>query len=511
MNENNPMEQDYAMRRVQESQTSISEAVLPIPYKDFVRDPEVVVQTTFSQDVKDVVLVPIRAELSNNNLASFLKQLSTQKGFNQDKLGVVFLINDKQVDAQKEDVYSQNTETMHFLSLLASGNIEAINGLSINQEYKDIAQDIIAKNILEIKSDYVHYTHRRTHFGLLRAHLLKLAEALKNPATSDSEMILHLSDMDTGFSTSHFQTLKDFYMDPSNVLNFSEQDYLPGVHEGATDRDISKDLLSNFDVYRLYQYSADLTSFINGHFASGTPTISGRLSYFFNPELFKKIEERNTGEDFSVGRFARKNQPEQFGKTIGNNGEVFRINRARTLSKGQGAVTDAEQTYKIVTEGEFKIDDISLKTQGDEFIEKIEKEILIPEDVPGSVENTRLPRSEYQILLQKELDVEAVKVRLRRKRLFQYISSVSANKELPKGTVERSIVDPFIQYFQEDRDDIQQQVNIGKEPVQIAVSLLQKYPDFFSSDTAIHTQVAKIRALRKYAFAHNIDPYSKAA
>ena len=62
----------------------------------------VVDQTHFSSDINQVILTPVRGELSNLYLYKFLKQISMQRR----NVGAIFLLNDNKEDTQEKIRYS---------------------------------------------------------------------------------------------------------------------------------------------------------------------------------------------------------------------------------------------------------------------------------------------------------------------------------------------------------------------------------------------------------------------
>ncbi len=487
----------------------------------FPREKELPPQEQFSDKVKNMVLAPVRGELDNGNLANFLRQLNEQRGFDgQDKLGLVLLINDNAKDKEHgKDVLEENHATSRYVSLLSAKDAEGIAQLDIPQEYKDLANDIIDKDKIEIRQDFLHSEEDTPHFGLLRSHLFKDAKAFKSSSLADNEVIAHLSDIDATYTSRHFEILRDFYADPSHEANLSEQDFLPGTQEGTRDEDVSRDLLSYLDEFRAYRYVADVSQILKGRqVASGTPVISGRLSYFEGKKLDEGIHglpDEDYNEDWAIGQRMRGEASEasQFGNVVGNVGEVYRGHRARIPGTDFGQEwpkTDAEEAFSIVKKirrGELSIEGIKF-TQADEVIDNLEKKVAQAKnragEQDGHSDNFR-ESDEYRELVRSELQQEQAKVRLRRMRLMGYVDSLAGGKEI--SDTEQQIADPYLEYFQDETDEMKKALAEGKTPEQVSVSYIHKYDSFFNPDTAIHNQIARVRALKKYAFAHDLKTF----
>lgn len=479
----------------------------------FKREQGIPQQVQFGEQVKNEILVPVRAELANGNLANYLRQLNEQKGFNnQDKIGVVLLINDNASDHDKrKDVLDENHLTAQYLSLLTTGEMDDIDQLSIAQEYKDLAKQIREKDHLEIRFDFLHYKDSKPHFGALRVQLFKLAEAFKNPNISEKDVVVHLSDIDTSFSPSYFQNLKAFYKDPSHGTNFAEKDFMPGVHEGEKEEDLSKDLLTYLDEYRLYRYGADIEALLGDKITSGTPTISGRLSYFFekgqlNSEIDDIGNKYHVNEDYAIGKYIREKNKIKSDEKAGNIGEVYSQHRLRSMPFYLGATTDAEEAFQVI-KGIHMDHDSGYLTQeyADKMISNIEAKVFQAQNrFRGEGDNLERfqDNGEYKKILKEEITKEKAKVRLRRMRLMDHVDSLAGNKEVPSR--EQKVLDPYIEYFQDETDDMKKRLSEGKTPEQVAVSYIGKYDSFFNPDTAIHTQIARLRALKKYIFAHEL-------
>jgi hypothetical protein len=283
-------------------------ATLPKPPEVFKRDKDAPQISHFSAGVKDICVVPVRAELRNDHLAEYLTIMQRQELPNDgQKLGLVFLVNDHAGDQNNINLLEENNQTMRYLSYLARKEMPP-GGPDIPQNYKDIAEEIIGNDAIEIRVDYVHSEQDLPNFGALRLHLINLAGALKNPLTSDSDTVLHFHDVDSRMRRTHLLDLRKIYDDnPELRFNITEFDLSPGKHEDVEEggQDISQDLLLHLDDYRLYQYGKLTRLFIFGLRFSGSPTQSGKFSYFFkngriNPLITYTLEE------WAINRLVRK-------------------------------------------------------------------------------------------------------------------------------------------------------------------------------------------------------------
>lgn len=492
---------------------SIRNPNLPPPEeKYFKREEDLPFQEKFSSKVKDMVLVPIRAELINGNLAKFLNQLNQQNGLEGKKIGITFLVNDNAADLkEKPEVVQENKKIVDLLTNISSKNLDAISLMEIPQEYKDIASQILEKDQLEVRFDYLHSNQAVPRFGALRAHLFDMARNLRNSDVPEDSMVVHLSDIDIYYANSHFNELSKFYEDSSHLFNFSEQDFVPGYHEGAIgDENITRDLLEYFDQFRFYRYGMDVLSMLGGRMQFGTPTMSGRLSLFSNnPAIENELSLFGSGEDYEIAGRVRKINGGDI--SIGNTSEVYRDHRARTGKENGFRRTDADEAYDVVKNKNFKIFDMDTLYNPEEYIEIVEK--LIMDAVSKNQINSHASgfknSEEFRKLLQRELNLEKAKVILRRKRAIDYLDSLSGNQSLPPESLR--LIAPFDDFFQDEKGKLKQMIATGMTNEQIAVYLFSKYKDFFGNSD-IHTQIARLRTLKKYVLGHNLvnkEGYSK--
>jgi hypothetical protein len=486
---------------------------LPALTTEFVRDEKVTPQETFSSDVKDIVLVPMRAELQNGNLAHFLREFNEETQLGQDKIGLLIFLNDNQQDAEeRRHIIDENDLSFRFLSLLEAKDSKGIKEIDVPDEYKKLAEEMLEKNKVEIRLDYAHrQSYRIKGFGDLRTHLFNLAKPFKNSANADEDIVIHLSDIDVNYSSSHFNKLKKFYSDPLHQANLSDEDFIPGIHEDTeTEEDITRDMLSTLDVFRLHRYASEVNQLCLVLLqesrivapAVGTPMISGRLSYFLGEDdqlkpKFAKALRSPANEDWKLGKQILEDDSSN---AIGNVGEVYRQHRARNItSKFGNARDDAEAAYFITKEvidtgttHGYNIEDIS--ELGDQL-----EELVIKAGVPKEF----MQSDEYRNDFKEALTNESNKVRLRRIRLFDYVDLLSKDK--PMSATEEQIVEPFIKYFGDETETIKTMLKEDKSPEQIGVYFFKKYEAFFTTSDQLHMQIARARVLKKYALSlfHN--------
>lgn len=497
--------ENYIERR---GETSIIE--LPTPPKKNHREEELPIQTTFSSHVQNMVVAPVRAELHNGNLTNFLSALNTQFGLGQEKIGAVLLINENAVDRHlTPDILEEDHLTTRLLTLLSAKDTEGIDELDLPDTYKQVAQEIIAKDQLEIRFDHIYSSDPVVDYGKLRLHSLQLAKTFKNAEVPDEEVIVHLSDIDTQYANSHFATLKHFYDDDSHLANISEADYVPGVHEGEKKDlggeevpDISRDLLSTLDEYRFSTYRAGVGDLLEGRIRSGSPMISGRLAYFMpNGDIaptFNRAFNSYYGEDFRLGRAMRNDSVGKIGQSIGDVGELYFKHRARTpIANDQS--TDAATSYSMTENfaARSTLDREAEVAVRDEALQELEQQIVRARGVETFTESEG-----YKELVSSELKREEMKVRLRRVRLFDYIEALASEREL--GATEQKILGPYLEYFGDETENMQHLLASGQTAEQIGVAYLQKYDSFFDAQNPIHIQIARARALKKYVFAHDL-------
>lgn len=483
----------------------------------------------FSSGIKDIVVVPVRAELTKQHLAEYLTIINKQTSLDEgNKVGLVFLVNDHAGDQKNTKLLKENEQTARFLSYLAKKELPP-NDLNIPQKYKDVAEIVVTNDALEVKYDYIHMNQDHTNFGALRLHLIELAGSFKNELVPDSEAVLHFHDVDAKLRKTHLKQLREAYEQNPNLLyNLSEFDLIPGTHEDAIDedQDISREVLLHLDDYRLYQYGKIARLFLLGTTFSDITTQSGRFSLFFkngfvNRQIAYTLEGTAFFDDYLMSNAAIRhieNKPD----AIGNYGEIAFLHRARTtdISAEEAlAGPDGEEVYAVVSQKAFKRDgfkrkyDLLIGTDADQYIDDLEEQT-------AKVNNSRavqkghssdyLNQSVYQNILEAELQVERDKVTRRRERLLRFIEFQAYGSELHPD-VERTLA-PFIQYFSEEVDFIKEQIHSVHSPDEIpykvddtASQIIAKYDSFFNPGAKIHQQIARVRALKKYVFALGIN------
>jgi len=476
-------------------------------------------QIRFSNKVKNIIIVPIRAELYMGHLANFLRQHNLQQSFDQDKLGIIFLINDNATDRTNEKVQNENYLTYQYLSLLSQGDNPQIELLNLSYEYKYLSKQIIRRNLLEIRIDYVHSRLSEIHWGKMRLHLLYLVRTFKNVALLDTSIKIHFSDVDTTLSTSHYKTLEEkVYSHDYLKSNINQHDFFPWMYEGEDKENIGRDALLSFDAYRFYHFREQAQLFIKQRLLSGAPTLSARFSVFYegpknrlHHEL-QNLNEYQSDEDYAIGTYLMN---KRYGmpiakRGVGFIGEVYFLYRIRPILYAKDKPitknnSDAETIYMKITNKNFKVTDseeydISSEEDANKYIAALENFFSILNRTPDfTISN------EYKDILQLEKKIEQKKVRFRRRMLIKYLHSIQKSRRLEP--LEQRMLAPYERYFPDEITDMKAQLNQGITPEEIAESYFRKDEHFvfFNFGASIHTQIAHVRALMRYAFTYGTN------
>jgi hypothetical protein len=482
--------------------------VLPEPPDVFFRDQSMSgTQLTFSADVKNIAIIPVRAELSKDHLAEYLTMIRGQEIFKTGrKLGLVFLVNDHAGDRHNAKLLEENVQTVKFISSLR-GELPPGAEANIPQNYRDIAAELINDDSLQVRVDYVHSNQEFPNFGALRLHLINLGHAFKHPSTPDSEAVLHFHDVDAKLRRTHLGSIADAYEENAELLfNASEFDLIPGTHEdvNGAERDISRDILLNLDNYRLYQYGKLARFALLGLTFSSIVTQSARFSFLFkngrtNPLVAYTLRGTTSFDDYLLSNIATRSLA-RTPNAVGFNGEVAFLHRARTsdvLASDAPSGPDGEEVYAVVSQRAFIREGFKgkydLLTDADRFVMDFEEKAA-QLDCNAIVKNERPP---YGEILRTEILVETEKIERRRTRIHDFILSTVQNSPLAPG-VERTAA-PYIQYFPDEVAFIKEQATV-RSVEDIAAIFISKYDSFFNPDATIHAQIATLRALKKYAF-----------
>lgn len=461
---------------------------------------------SFGKDVKDLVLVPVRAELDNGNLFNFLTSHNQQRGLGTNKLGLIFLVNNTATDEANKDLIAENDKTATYLSAISTKDVATIDELDIPARYKTLAYDIIDKNQLEITSRTYRSPYDKAHFGDLRIRLFDLAGQYKHPSLPPDEVVVHLTDADTQLPPNHYRILRRHYKKYNK--NISRYDIHPGEFEGEDTQNIGQRTLENFDLFRFYQYGQDLEKSILGIGNPGTPTFSAKFSIFFtetgelHPTLRVFLNEMNMNEDLVIADFLNHKE----GRTNPGKqaGEVYWSQRTRPLLTPIPR-TEGEFITKIIANnlfvgkslhGEY---DLTKSNDRTNYITGSEEDIagfLNAKSRDLGHSKDYLNQNAYQTLLQEEKRRETGKVRLRTIRLMQYIEHTKAGTKLDDQS--QALLNPFIRYFPDEFNEISALVNEGRTPKDIAQLFMEKYPSFFNPNDEIHKKIAQVRALRRY-------------
>lgn len=492
--------------------------LLPTPPDIFSRDSQIAPWTqSFDNDYRHIAVVLVRSELSNGHLAEYLTgHLKSTRGAK--KRGLIFLVNE---DASNSaPVVEENKTTATYLTSLARKEMPP-DDLSIPESYRDLAREVIANDQFAIRVDYVHSQIDHTHFGALRYHSLKLANQLKPADVNDDEIILHFNDTDMRFRSNHFPDLDEVYRNnPKRQVNYSDFDLAPGTHENAIDEehDMSRELLTYLDPYRLYQHGKLARLSILGFVFGGTPTISGRFSFFFrngdvHPAIAYMLQHWPSFEDYTLTNLGKRMSAQNPDSEVGYDGEVFFLHRARTVDAKATSLLggpDGEEIYAVVTQKAFTqkgfSKDYDLLTEADTFITDLEDKTATVLNgaavLHGHGPNFRTENT-YKAILAKEYEIEKGKVARRQNRLLNYIQSQAYGTQL-EPNVQR-VIEPYTTYFPDDVAFIRDQIGQKKLPEEIAEAIMDKYDSFFNPKHTMHIQIARLRALKKYVLTQEIS------
>lgn len=335
-----------------------------VPEDVFMREPSLVVdQAHFSSDINQVVLVPVRAELSNLQLHRFLNQMHSVNPRNN--TGVIFLINDNEDDTREKtrlshgvktslpQAVAENRLTAQYLGHIATGNVKAIDELeTIPQEYKDIAKSIIESGFWKnIRYDYVGARKGgqsgTPHFGLLRTYLLDLGSIFKNPQVSEDDVIVHMMDVDAAIHPDHIAHIQHWYaQDRNRKANISEWDLSDDAHF-EENPEFEKTLRETYHFYRAYRYAEEISLLLLGKYMVSIPCISARLSYFYEPDEFgitprSELYSHASNEDYYLAEYLGN----RLRRALGHEGEVSLSDRTRE-SRFFFAESDAQRRYDV--------------------------------------------------------------------------------------------------------------------------------------------------------------------
>ncbi len=488
-------------------------AVLPKPVDIFSRDQNIPqADSFFGVNIDNIAVIPVRAELSKNHLADYLTMMNGQKILDQGKkLGLVFLVNDHAGDRGNKRLLAENSKTVNFLASLGR-KVPPGEDVDIPQSYRKVATEIIEKDALEVRVDYIHSSQDFPDFGALRLHLLRLAQALKSSLIPESKAVLHFHDVDAKLSKAHFgDIMRAYEADPRLLFNISEFDLIPGTHEDvkAGERDISREMLLTFDNYRLYQYGKLAKHALSGHTFSDITTQSGRFSFLFkngqvNHQLARTLAGTASYDDYLMSDFAARDLAHIPG-AMRYNGEIAFLHRARTSSALASVAQlgpDGEEVFAVVSQNAFIREGFKrtydLNTEAREFIRDLEEHIA-KIDNKAAVQQGQVSYSE---ILKAEILTEREKVERRVDKLLAFVRSVAQDTQVAPE-VERTIAH-YVKCFPDDVAFIKKNALIRPEK-DIITSFMTKYDSFFNPNAMIHTQIATLRALRKYAFMRGLS------
>ncbi|HUD20423.1 MAG TPA: hypothetical protein VMR81_08330 [Patescibacteria group bacterium] len=357
---------DSLIRQRRDAYESVPE--IPLWYADYdTREPwglrRMIAESSdvpFSRETRNIIVVPIQAEMENGNLYSFLRQLDEQKGVKGD-IGVILLINENRNNVSyyfgnygdeglRHSPIPENIRTAEYLSLMQKQDYQGMSTMGIPDEYIQLAKQMNTNHTLEIRFDYVRVNNDQKHFGLLRRYLLDLANSFHAKDVPEDDCIIHLQDIDTILTAHHIYNVDKLFQDKRIHANISEWDIVPGVHEGYIEgKDASRDVLSSIEAYRAFKYAGEIATIINGTYSAGTPTMSARLSAFKHPEVVHALTVHGANEDYAVSEALER----IFSGHMGHSGEVYRVDRARNTGD-VGIKTDAVLRFQFIKQESFR-------------------------------------------------------------------------------------------------------------------------------------------------------------
>jgi len=502
---------------------------MPKPIEIYTRQPGIPQQEPFSRAVDWIDLALIHADLRKGHLANFLRQFNNQHRDESKKIGIIFLVNDNAKDA--EPVRRENHLVADYLTLLSMGNVDAIRELPVSQEYKEVAQEIIDKDMLEIRTDFIHSSQPDVHWGKLRRHNMHLLGTFKNPDVPDTAVKVHISDVDATYPVNYFRTLDKAYEDDAIETNFARIDFLPWIQEGDFAKDVGRASLLHFDAYRLFKFTDQVGNYLNGQFLSSAPTMSARFSWFFQRydtnetkrlalrPHYTRLDHHSLDEDYTIGQH-NYSQPQavthhhvytrdtdtsilRTRPIEAHAGKVLLLHRLRPVADADmekpQLPSDSERAYVIAKskqyEGKFKGRRYNLlsSAETDAYITNLETEFAQQHQMHDFAGFRRT--QEYQDIFAEETRMEARNVLFRRRLLMKYLSKRHLEP------LEERMMYPFEYYFPEEKRRMQELVDQGFTAREIADQYFtnKRFASFFDSQDPIHTQIARTNALMRYA------------
>ncbi len=312
-------------------------------YYAFRNELQVPDQSKFDEKTQHVFMAPVRAELNNGHLAKYIRQMREQQHTLKSPLGVVLVLNHRLYDSPK--IQTENDLTARYLALLIQKDLKTIETLTIPDEYKVLAKELISDtdSNLDLRFDYITVTDVK-HMGRLRDNLLGLAEKYKSDKVSDDQLIVHFSDIDTIYRAKHTRELSNAYSQGAYV-NVAKTDYEPGSYEDDPEDILeTKEMIKTFDAMRVWKIANRINSWVNGGYQSVTPSYSGRLSFFKQEEIRRMLSFETTNDDYALGSSLRREKD----KKISYASEVYVVDRAKFPNSDKVlhlAHTDAESRY----------------------------------------------------------------------------------------------------------------------------------------------------------------------
>jgi hypothetical protein len=177
-------------------------------------------QPTMSNEARHVFLAPVRVEMHNGHLASFLRQLDRMAKPDNQKVGCILFVNETADDTRRGGaVHNENRLMVQYLGALVARDVDTINQLGVPEEYVALAEELIEHDTVDLRFDYLELDESYPHMGKLRGHLVNLAKQYKPEGRSEDQVIIHGGDVDTRYSPNYLRRLDAYYEDESHQAN----------------------------------------------------------------------------------------------------------------------------------------------------------------------------------------------------------------------------------------------------------------------------------------------------
>lgn len=308
------------------------------------RDPNLPEQTLFSQETKHILLIKAQGGFNNGDLLAFLKRILEVEAPPEERVGLIFLINDNESDKNRDELVEEHQLLMRYLSLVQSGELETLSTQPLPEGYLAVGKQVaerISQGSMELRFDVLHNCPKK-HFGKLHRHLIRLAQSLHNIQASEHEIVCHFMDLDTVFSPYHLVKLTEFYSNQENQANVSSWDLLPGLAEDGNEV-LSKEMLSSVDSFRLLWYVLQASGLLVSTYRAEASATSARLSILGSTKIQSLLNATQIGEDYELGTTLFN----EYDSRLGCCGEIYNVDHSRVLKK-DGVFSNTEIRYEAM-------------------------------------------------------------------------------------------------------------------------------------------------------------------